>query len=205
MFTEITPKMKERMLFLESIDAEDRCNGTDRMKRLRQIPPKTGKFISILAASTPQGEMLEIGTSAGYSTMWLSLAAQLKNQKINTFELLPEKIQLAKETFRMVGITDLIELNEGDALTQLDRFQDISFCFIDCEKTMYMDCWNILCDKIVPGGMIIADNAINHIETLRPMIDKALSDDRFDSLVVPIGKGELVCRRKTVEIVDNGG
>lgn len=196
MFSEINEKMKKRMLYLEGIDTQDRNDGTERMKRLRQIPPETGKFVSLIASNCPDGEFVEVGTSAGYSTMWISLAAKEKNIKLKTYELLAEKIKLAKETFELAGITDLVELIEGDALSRLFKLDNISFCFLDCEKEMYEACWDIVADKIVKGGVLIADNAINHYETIKPMIDKALADDRFDSLVVPIGKGELVCRRK---------
>ncbi len=196
MFFEITEKMKARMEHLENIDKKDRSNGTERMKRLRQIPPETGKFIALLASMCPDGNYLEIGTSAGYSTMWLSLAIKKKNIKIKTYELLEEKIKLARETFNASGINDLVELIEGDALEKLDKQNNIAFCFIDCEKELYEKCWNMISGKMTENGIIIADNVISHYDTVRPMTDKALNDERFDSLIVPIGTGELVCRRK---------
>ena len=196
MFKEITEKMKSRMGYLENIDAIDRTNGTDRLMRLRQIPPETGKFIALLASNCPNGEYLEIGTSGGYSTMWLSLAAKDKNIKIKTFELLHAKIKLARETFNLSGINDYVELIEGDALENIAGFDHIAFCFIDCEKDMYEKCWDILSPKIVKNGLIVADNAINHYGTLKPMIEKVMKDEKFDSLIVPTGKGELVCRKK---------
>jgi predicted O-methyltransferase YrrM len=65
-FHTIRPEIQERMRYLEEIDARDRADGTPRMQRLRQIPPETGKFLALLAANSPAGEWLEIGTSAGY-------------------------------------------------------------------------------------------------------------------------------------------
>jgi predicted O-methyltransferase YrrM len=196
MFSEISKQMKERMAFLEEIDKKDRNNGTTRLKRLRQIPPETGKFLALLASNCPDGDFIEIGTSAGYSTMWISLATRDKNIKIKTFELLEEKIKLAKETFQKSGISDWVELIQGDALDNLKTIDKIAFCFIDCEKDMYLKCWDLVSDKVIRNGLVIADNAINHYETIKPMIEKAMSDDRFDSIIVPIGNGELVCRRK---------
>ena len=58
------------------------------------------------------------------------------------------------------------------------------------------ECYEAVVPNMVPGGILVADNAINHREVLRAMLDRALSDDRVDSLIVPIGKGELVCRKK---------
>ena len=60
---------------------------------------------------------------------------------------------------------------------------------------MYEECYDLVIPNMVKGGILIADNAINHYETLKPMINKALSDQRLDALVVPIGKGELLCRK----------
>jgi caffeoyl-CoA O-methyltransferase len=196
MYTEISKNMQERMKFLEHIDKIDRNDGTERLKRLRQISPETGKFLALLASNCPRGKFIEIGTSAGYSTMWLSLAAKEKGVKIETYELLEEKIALAKETFKKSEISEYIELIEGDALTNLKNIHEISFCFIDCEKEIYEKCWDIVSDRVLKNGMIVADNAINHYDIIKPMIDKAMADERFDCLIVPIGKGELVCKRK---------
>ena len=185
----------KRMKYLEKLDAEDRVNETPRMERLRQIPPETGKFLSILAAGAPKGEFIEIGTSAGYSTMWIALACIERGIKIKTFEILEEKIKLAKETFRESKMTNFVELVEGDARDFLKEEKNISFCFLDAEKEVYDDCYDLIIPNMVKGGLLVADNAINHYDTLKPMIDKALSDERVDALIVPIGKGELLCRK----------
>lgn len=196
MFSEICENMLKRMEYLESLDSKDRADGTPRLKRLRQIPPETGKFLALLASNCPKGNFVEIGTSAGYSTMWISLAVKERSIKIKTFEVMPEKINLAKETFKQSKIENFVELIEGNALNHLSSIENISFCFLDAEKDIYEKCWDLLSNKIVKHGILVADNAINHYETIKPMIKKALDDRRFDCLVVPIGKGELVCRRK---------
>jgi len=195
MLHNIPEPVKNRMKYLENIDAEDRVNETPRMERLRQIPPETGKFLSILAASAPNGDFLEIGTSGVYSTMWIALACIERNIKIKTFEILEEKIKLAKETFRESKMEDFIELVEGDARDYLNEEKNISFFFLDAEKEVYDECYDLIIPNMVKGGLLVADNAINHYDVLKPMIDKALSDERVDALIVPIGKGELLCRK----------
>ncbi|MEA3501150.1 MAG: O-methyltransferase [Actinomycetota bacterium] len=195
MFHDIPESVQERMGILERADTADRADGTPRMERLRQVPPETGRFISILAATAPAGAMLEVGTSAGYSALWLALACQATQQTLTTFEILPEKAQLARETFRFAGVEHLVEFVEGDALDRLADLSDVAFCFLDAEKGVYADCYEAVVPNLVRGGLLVADNAINHRETLQPMIDRALDDPRVDSLVVPIGKGELVCRK----------
>ena len=96
MFHNIPEIVKNRMIFLEKIDSEDRVDGTPRMQRLRQIPPETGKFLALLAASAPKGEFIEIGTSAGYSSLWIALACQIHGAKLKTHEILGSKIKLAR-------------------------------------------------------------------------------------------------------------
>ncbi|HDZ18512.1 MAG TPA: O-methyltransferase [archaeon] len=195
MFHGIPDAIKGRMRYLEEKDQRDRLDGTPRMERLRQIPPETGKFISILAACAPAGQFIEIGTSAGYSSLWIGLACQLIGNKLTTFELLKEKADLARETFRLTDFEHKIELIEGDARNYLENYKRISFCFLDAEKEIYEDCYEIIIPNMIKGGILVADNAINHYKTLKPMLDGALSDERVDALIVPIGKGELVCRK----------
>lgn len=196
MFSEMPTCMLERMQELVAIDARDRIDGTGRLERLRQIPAVTGQFLALMAASAPDGRMIEIGTSAGYSTLWLSLACRATGRIITTFELLEEKARLARETFSQAGVEDVVNFVHGDALEHIGDLKEIAFCFLDAEKDMYADCYEAVVPHLVPGGLLIADNAINHAPTLQPMIDRALADERVDALVVPIGNGELVCRRK---------
>ncbi|MBI2331062.1 MAG: class I SAM-dependent methyltransferase [Chloroflexi bacterium] len=188
MFHTIRPSIVERMRFLEQRDAQDRDDGTPRMQRLRQIPPETGKFIALLAAGAPEGRMIEVGTSAGYSTLWLALAAEMLGRRISTFEVLPEKVQLARETFQLAGVENSVELIADDAREHIAKYDQISFCFLDAEKEVYGEVYEMVIPRMVKGGILVADNAINHREALQPMLDRALNDERVDA-------GELVCRK----------
>ncbi len=196
MFEKISEPMKVRMHELEEIDRRDRTDGTERFNRLRQIPPETGKFLALLASNCPEGDFVEIGTSAGYSALWIQLGLNSGNLKLKTFEISPAKAALARETFRQAGVEGRIELIEGDFFSSHDRIGPISFCFIDCEKDLYERFFDFVSAKMVRGGFIVADNAIDHYDAIKPMMDKASQDDRFDCVMVPIGKGEFVCRRK---------
>jgi caffeoyl-CoA O-methyltransferase len=194
-FHQISEKMQAQMHHLEQIDAQDRQDGTPRLKRLRQIPPETGRFLALLAANVPEGQMIEIGTSAGYSTLWLSLAALATGRKIITFEILEDKVRLAQETFRVAQVESVIELVSGNALEYLGKYREIALCFLDAEKEIYQACYDVVVPNMVSGGYMIADNAINHRDTLEPMIEKSLRDQRVDAMVAPVGKGLLICRK----------
>jgi caffeoyl-CoA O-methyltransferase len=194
-FHSISTAMAERMRFLEARDAQDRIDGTLRSQRLRQVPPETGKFLALLAAAAPAGAIIEIGTSGGYSGLWLALAARASGRRVVTFETLAEKVGLAQETFRMAGVEDVIDLVAGDARPYLVRSDNIGFAFLDAEKEIYGECYELIVPRLVQGGLLVADNAINHRQALQAMLDRALGDERVDAMIVPIGKGELVCRR----------
>jgi caffeoyl-CoA O-methyltransferase len=195
MFHSISTAILDRMKFLEDLDEKDRLDGTPRLQRLRQIPPETGKFLALLAAGTPEGPILEIGTSAGYSTLWLAVAARTLGRKVVTFEVLPEKVKLARETFHTAGVEETVELIAGDARKHMQYYYNLAFVFLDAEKEVYGDCYELVIPRLVRGGLLVADNAINHRETLAPMLERALQDERVDALIVPIGKGELMCRK----------
>ena len=196
MFHDLPKGIRDRMRYLEECDRRDRAEGVARMRRLRQIPPETGRFISILAAAAPAGLHLEIGTSAGYSAMWLALACREKGCRLVTCECLDEKVRLARETLRLTGLDAVVELVQCDARRYVEGLADIAFCFLDAEKEIYGECYERLIPRMVPGGILVADNAVSHAEDLGPMLDRALADERVDTVVVPVGKGELLCRKR---------
>jgi len=195
MFHNIPKAIKERMAYLESLDKEDRLAGKSPLGRLRQVPPETGKFLALLAAAAPEGTYLEIGTSGGYSAMWLSLACKKLGRKLITFEVLEEKAKIARETFKVTGLENVVELVFGDAKKYLHNYKNVAFCFLDAEKEEYLDCYEKVVPNLVKGGILVADNVISHKEILEPMLERALTDVRVDALIVPIERGELVCRK----------
>lgn len=180
---------------LEEQDASDRQDGTPRLQRLRQIPPVTGKFLALLCASAPAGSVLEVGTSGGYSSLWLALACRERGDRLTTFEILEEKAARARETFDAAEVGDVIQLIPGDARDFLSGYTQVAFCFLDAEKEAYLDVYEKVVPNLAPGGILAADNAINHAEALAGFLARAENDGRVDALVVPIGKGILVCRK----------
>jgi caffeoyl-CoA O-methyltransferase len=196
MFNDLSANVREVMRELEARDERDRDDGTPHLERLRQITPDTGRFIALWAASVPVGEMIEVGTSAGYSALWLAQACRLSARRLTTFEILPEKARLARETFARADVTDIVRLVEGDFLDHVDEFRDVAFCFLDAEKDVYEACFDAVVPKMVPGAVLIADNATSHRDDLQSMLDRVLADERVDAMIATVGKGELVCRRR---------
>jgi caffeoyl-CoA O-methyltransferase len=195
MFHNIPQPILKRLHLLEERDTQDRLDGTPNSQRLRQIPPETGKFLALLCASAPEGGVLEVGTSGGYSSLWLTLACQERGNHLTTFEILEEKVSRAKETFEAARVNSQIQLIHGDARHVIAGYTDIAFCFVDAEKDIYLDIYEKVVPNLVQGGILAADNVISHAEELTSFLTQAGHDPRVDVLVVPVGKGILVCRK----------
>jgi caffeoyl-CoA O-methyltransferase len=195
MFHDIPEAMQKRMRHLEAIDAADRSDGTPHARRLRQIPPETGRFLAILAATAPAGQLLEVGTSAGYSALWLSLACRSRGTSLASIDRDPDKLALAEETLRLTGTEDVVRLVRGDALAILETMQDVAFAFIDANRNVLEPCMDLLIPRLVPGGIVAADNVISHAHEIPGVVERIMDDTRLDVVVVPIGSGVLVGRR----------
>ena len=184
-----------RMRELERMDAAERRAGTAALDRLRQVPSATGRFLSLIAASAPEGAFIEIGTSGGYSGLWISLACRALGRSLTTFELSDAKVELATETFRSAGVDDIVAIVHGDAREHLAAQSGVSFCFLDAEKKLYEECYEDVIPNMVSGAFLVADNVISHAGDLSAFMDRAESDERMDSMVVPVGEGVLLARR----------
>lgn len=194
-FDEFSKPVLERMAYLEERDARERKDGTPPLKRLRQVPPQTGMLLALLAASAPPGLVVEVGTSGGYSSLWLAEACRQRGGKLHTFELLPEKAELARETFAKAKIEDLVDFVHGDARSKLKEYEEIAFCFLDAEKEMYEEFYKLVVPRLLPGGILVADNVISHKDELQAFVDKARKDKAVDAVVLPVGLGLLVCTK----------
>lgn len=195
MFHTIPEPILKRMRILEEQDARDRQDGTPRFERLRQIPPETGKFLALLCVSAPRGGVLEVGTSGGYSSLWLSLACKMRGDHLTTFEILEEKVARANETFEAAKVGPLVQLIHGDARDVIAGYTDVAFCFLDAERDIFRDVYEKVVPNLVPGGILAADNVISHAAELGDFVPRVEGDPRVDALVMPIGKGVLVCRK----------
>lgn len=195
MFHTISDAMQARMHELEARDVIDRVDGTHIDFRLRQIPPETGRFLALMAANAPAGQVLEVGTSGGYSGLWLALACRQRGDRLVTMDILENKVAWARETFRLAQIEDAVEVIHGNALELLQLHKRVAFCFFDTERTLIDPCYNLVTPNLVPGGLLLVDNAISHAAEMSDFLDRVQQDPRLDALVVPIGKGVLVCRR----------
>ena len=105
-----------------------------------------------------------------------------------------------KNTFASVQVEQYVELVTGNVFEHLPSYKDLSLCFLDTEKELDADCYDIVIPNMVPGGILLADNAISHQVDLQPMIDRGMGDKRVDALVIPIGQRILLCKKLVFKI-----
>src|SRR3970282_1799256 len=110
----LPPRIRTPMASLEARDAADRIDGTPRSRRLRAIAPEVGPFLLTLALGNGSRTIVEVGTSAGYSTLWLAVAARQTDARVITFEIDPAKIELARATFADAGVEARVEMRAMD-------------------------------------------------------------------------------------------
>jgi caffeoyl-CoA O-methyltransferase len=128
-------------------------------QRYRNVAPQDGRLLRLLAESMRATNVVEIGTSTGYSGIWLGMALQKIEGKLTTFEIDAQRAATARANFKRAGMADIITLVEGDAHAKVTTLKDpIDILFLDADKEGYIDYLNKLLPLIRPGGLVIAHN-----------------------------------------------
>jgi predicted O-methyltransferase YrrM len=166
----------------------------ERPRRMLNITRDTGEFLSVLVQATLARRVLEIGTSNGYSTLWLARAARAIGGAVTTVELSDYKVGLARQNFSRSGLAAFITLVQDDAGGVLERAGDASFdlVFLDAERPEYPGWWPHLKRVLRPGGLLVVDNATSHPEQMAPFVALVKADTDFTTSLVPVGNGEFL-------------
>jgi predicted O-methyltransferase YrrM len=154
------------------------------------VHPDSGRLLYVLTLAKAAESIVEIGTSHGYSTLWLASAAKANGGAVVTCDINPERIAEARQNFDDAGLADVIEILEGDARQTLrDRGEPVDLLFIDAEKSYYETFFDVVYQRLVKGGMVIADNVISHQDELEDYIAYVENHPNLESARVPIGRG----------------
>lgn len=123
------------------------------------VPEQDARMYRILAESVNAQNIVEIGTSTGYSAIWFGLALKKTGGKLTTFEIDSKRAAIARENFKRAEMDDIITLIEGDAHEEVLKLSaPIDILFLDADKTGYIDYLNKLLPLVKKGGLIIGDN-----------------------------------------------
>lgn len=170
---------------------------TDRGRRMLNITADTGELLAVLVRFGQARRVLEIGTSNGYSTLWLAEAAEAIDGHVTTLEYAADKVAMARANFARSGLSGRITLVQGDAGTWLAAAADasIDLLFLDSDREQYPGWWPQLRRVLRPGGLLVVDNATSHAEQMAPLRALLDADAGFSTSLVPVGNGELLAVR----------
>jgi len=178
------------MARLEMRDEQERARGLPGSERIQAVHPEAGRLLYVLALARGAKSIVEIGTSHGYSTLWLASAARANGGVVVACDLNSDRLAAARQNFADAGLADVIKIVEGDARETLrDRSEPVDMLFIDAEKSYYETFFDVVYPRLVKGGMVLADNAVSHRDQLEDYISYVENHPNLESVMVPIGRG----------------
>lgn len=170
----------------------------DRSRRMLNITRDTGELLAVLVRALGARCVLEIGTSNGYSTLWLASAARAIGGRVTTVEWSEYKTKLAAANFARAGLDSWIEqvLEDAGAVLACRPPASVDLLFLDSERPEYPGWWPDLRRVLRPGGLLVVDNATSHAEQLSPFVALVEADPDFTTCLVPVGNGEFLATRR---------
>jgi predicted O-methyltransferase YrrM len=175
---------------LEAEDADERARGVPREQRARQVARTTGQFLFAFVAPQTDCEVLEIGGSRGYSSIWLGAGVRSLGGRVLSLENDPAKVEAWRRNVAEAGLEDWCELIDGDALEVVPGIADVfDVVFLDAEKEQYEQLFTQARTKLEPGAVVIADNVLSHEDVLGAYSRARQSDPTLESVTVPQDRG----------------
>jgi len=175
---------------LEAEDADERAQNVPREQRARQVARTTGQFLFAFVAPQADCEVLELGGSRGYSTIWLASGVRHLGGRVLSLESDPAKVEAWRTNVEEAGLDDTAELLAGDALETLPQVEDVfDVVFLDAEKELYERLFELARPKLEPGAVVIADNVLSHEDVLGAYSRARQADPTLESVTVPLDRG----------------
>jgi predicted O-methyltransferase YrrM len=174
--------------------------GVDRDELLLSVGREAGMLLYLLATGGQSRRILELGSSYGYSTVWLGAAARSTGGKVTSLELKEFKIEHARQALTRAGLSTRVEFHAGDCLETLKTLPGpFDFVLLDVWKDLYLPCFELVHPKLAPGGMVCADNMLIP-EHVRPQADAYRARVRqagdMDSVLIDVGNGIEISRKR---------
>jgi predicted O-methyltransferase YrrM len=183
-------RVREVLARLEAEDAEERERGLPASERSRQVAPTTGRFLFSLVAPQTDCEVLELGGSRGYSSIWLGAGVRYLGGRVLSLEHDPRKIEAWRRNVADAGLDGWVDLAEGDAFETLPAIDDVfDVVFLDAEKEDYERLFELARTKLEPGALVVADNVLSHEDALGAYSRARQADPTLESVTVPLDRG----------------
>jgi predicted O-methyltransferase YrrM len=186
----VNEQLRELLRELEEKGREHDAVQTEQPRKMLNLDPRTAQLLTILARASGATRILEIGTSNGYSTIWLAWAASLTGGRVTSIEHNPDKRALAEANLRRSGLTEYVELRLGDASEVVRNLSGpFDLVFLDADRKKFPEQLTALLPKLAPRVLVAADNAISHAEMIAEYLKMISGLAEFQHMVVPVGKG----------------
>lgn len=174
------------------------ATASQRDRMMLNITAETGQFLDLMVRECRPTRILEIGTSSGYSTIWLARAAAQCSYKVVSVDFQAWKTKHAAKNVQAAGLSEHVDLRTCDADEFLSQCSpgEFDLVFLDADRKRYLQ-WAPALFRVIRWGTLIVDNATSHpgeIHDLRGYVDRC---NELDSIVLPIGKGQFVVRRRS--------
>jgi predicted O-methyltransferase YrrM len=170
--------------------------GDWRDQALLAVGPESGQLINILARSLKAPNILELGTSFGYSGVWLAEAARATGGRLTTIELAPHKSTYAQEMSAKAGLAGHVDFRVGDAVEVVESLPGgFDFVLVDLWKDLYVPCLEAFYPKLSPGAILVADNMIRPGgEDVARYARAVRAKPKMRSVLLPVGSGLEISR-----------
>jgi predicted O-methyltransferase YrrM len=162
---------------------------SDRLARFRNLEPETAEMLALLVRATRPERLLELGTSNGYSTLWLADAARTVGARLVSVERAPERVALARENLRGAGLEAELLVADAGRVLRDSAAGEWEFVFLDAERSEYSGYWQHLLRALAPAGVLAIDNVLSHADELVALSAMIESEATVTTAVIPIGAG----------------
>ena len=186
-----------RQAFLDELYAHGRAHDEgldDRLQRFRNVEPETAELLGVLVRTMAAKRVLEIGTSNGFSTIWLGDAAEAVAGTVLSLEIEAERTAAARDNLQQAGVDGFVELRTQDAAEALASFANGAYdlIFLDAERPQYVGYWPDLLRVLRDGGLLVVDNCLSHAKELVEFSELVYSAEGVTSTLVTVGSGVLL-------------
>ena len=170
---------------------------SDRITRYRNIEPESAELLNILIRTKQAKNILEIGTSTGYSTLWLANAAKATGGQVTTLEIDEARTTIAKANAISFELNAWINFKIGDAKTYLNQCkEEFDFILVDAERDAYCEYWSDLQRLLkAKDGLMVVDNVISHAHEVEKFIETVKQNSSFISTTLTVGAGLFIVTR----------
>lgn len=196
----MTPALLELLSELARFGKTNDASAERRSQKMLNITHDTGVYLALLIKAANSKNVLELGTSNGYSTLWLADAVG-SGGRVTTIEQASDKVEMAEQNFLRSGLASRIQQvaqEAGDFLAMRSN-DEYDFIFLDCDRGHYVSWWATLQRILAPRGLLVVDNAISHAHEIEDFRTAVLATAGYLSSLVPIGNGELTILKQPPE------